>query len=170
MRVGLLTDTHDRIDAIDELLRRMQEGGVSMVLHAGDYCSPFSLAPFRERNVALAGVFGRNDGDREGLRAYASAGMGNELYESPHSVEVGGRRILLVHDIGEVTVRSIQAHQIVVHGHTHQQEMRHRGDALIVNPGEGCGWLHGTPGGAILDLDEMRVEFLALTEAEWRRG
>lgn len=168
MKVGLIADTHDRIPAIDELLRRMQDNGCGMVLHAGDYCSPFSLAPFRERNLALAGVFGRNDGDREGLRAYASMGVGNELYESPHSFEIGGRRVLLVHDIGEVTVRSLRAHAVVVHAHTHQQEMRMRGESLIVNPGEGCGWLHGTPTAAILDLDELKVDFLALTESEWK--
>lgn len=168
MKVGLIADTHDRIPAIDELLRRMQEAGVSMVLHAGDYCSPFSLAPFRERNLPLAGVFGRNDGDREGLRAAASTGMGNEMFESPHSFEIGGRRILLVHDIGEVTVRSLMNHAVVVHAQTHQQEMRMRGESLIVNPGEGCGWLHGTPTAAILDLADLTVDFLALTDAEWK--
>ena len=168
MKVGLIADTHDRIPAVDELLHRMQEAGVGMVLHAGDYCSPFSLAPFRERNLALAGIFGRNDGDREGLRAYASAGVGNEMYESPHSFEIGGRRILLVHDIGEVTVRSLRNHAVVVHAHTHQQEMRMRDESLIINPGEACGWLHGTPTAAILDLLELKVDFLALTEPEWK--
>ena len=48
---------------------------------------------------SLAGVFGRNDGDREGLRAVASRGVGIELYESPHSFEVGGYRIMLVHEL-----------------------------------------------------------------------
>ena len=40
---------------------------------------------------------------------------------------------------------SIKAHDIVIHGSTHQQEMKTRGDTLIVNPGEACGWIHGTP-------------------------
>jgi uncharacterized protein len=168
MKVGLIADTHDRIPAIDELLRRMQDAGAGLVLHAGDYCSPFSLAPFRERNLTLAGIFGRNDGDREGLRASASAGVGSELYESPHSFDIGGRRILLVHDIGEVTVRSLREHMVVVHAHTHQQEMKTRGETLIINPGEGCGWLHGTPTAALLDLESLTVSFLALTEPEWK--
>ena len=45
MRVGVMADSHDRVPAIAALLRRMAEGGVGLVLHAGDYCSPFSLAP-----------------------------------------------------------------------------------------------------------------------------
>ena len=63
MRVGLMADSHDRLPAVAELTRRLTEGGVGLILHAGDYCSPFSLMPYFEANVALLGVFGRNDGD-----------------------------------------------------------------------------------------------------------
>lgn len=168
MLIGLMADSHDRVPAIRGLLERMTEHGVGMVLHAGDYCSPFALAPFHELNVALAGVFGRNDGDREGLKAFAAKGM-TELYESPHSFEVGGRRLLLVHDLGEVAERSLEAHEIIVHGFTHQQELTEReGGALIINPGEACGWLYGTPTAAILDLETKHVEFISLPEPAWK--
>jgi putative phosphoesterase len=168
MRVGLMADSHDRVPAIAELLRRMAEAGVGMVLHAGDYCSPFALAPFHDRNMALAGVFGHNDGDHEGLRAYAQKGMGTELYESPHSFELGGHRMMLVYDIGDAAKRSIARHEFVIHGSTHQQEMKTRGECIIINPGEACGWLHGAPTAAILDLDTKQLEFIKLTEPEWR--
>ncbi len=169
MRVGVMADSHDRVPAVAELLRQMQAGGVSMVLHAGDFCSPFVLKPFEEAQVTLAGVFGRNDGDPEGLRTRAGAGLGLELFESPHSFDVGGQRLLIVHDIGDVQRRSLEAHTVVLHGSTHQQEMKMRGDTLILNPGESCGWLHGTPQAAILDLDSKHVEFLSLDPAEWKR-
>ncbi len=169
MRVGLIADTHDRVPAVAELLRRMAAADVGLVLHAGDYCSPFALAPFRDLNLALAGVFGHNDGDREGIKAYAAGGaVGGELYESPHSVELDGRRVLIVHELSEVAVRSIEHHAVVVHGYTHRREVRTRGDALIVNPGEACGWLHGTPMAAVLDLETMRVEAIELTGPEWQ--
>ena len=169
MLIGLMADSHDRVPAIRELLERMVDRGVGMVLHAGDYCSPFSLAPFLELNVPFAGVFGRNDGDREGLRAFAAKGVGIELYESPHSLEVGGRRILLVHDLGEVAARSLESHELIVHGFTHRQETRDlEGGATIVNPGEACGWLHGTPAAAVLDLETKSLEFISLTEPAWK--
>jgi putative phosphoesterase len=169
MIVGLLGDTHDRLPAIAELVRRMQEAGAGMILHVGDYSSPFSLAPIIDANVPLAGVFGRNDGDREGLRAYAAKGMGTELYESPHSVDVAGQRILLVHDVGEVGRLSVHNHSIIVHGCSHVQEMKTRGEALMVNPGEGCGWLYGAPSAAVLDLETKRVEFIKLDPHDWPR-
>ena len=169
MLIGLMADSHDRVPAIRELLERIIERGAGMVLHAGDYCSPFSLAPFLELSIPFAGVYGRNDGDREGLKAFASKGVGIEMYESPHSIEVGGRRILLVHDLGEVAVRSLESHEIIIHGFTHRQEMRElEGGAIIVNPGEACGWLHGTPSAAILDLESKEVEFISLTETAWK--
>lgn len=164
MRVGLMSDTHDRLPAIDGLLREMQARGIGFVLHCGDYCSPFSLLPFLEHSVALAGIFGRNDGDHEGIRAVATRGVGIELFESPHSMELAGQRILLVHDIGDVAQHSLDQHAIVVHGFTHREEMKTRGETLIVNPGEACGWLHGVPSAAIIDLDTRQVEFISLPE------
>lgn len=169
MRVGLLSDSHDRVPAIDALLRQMLAREVTFVLHAGDYCSPFSLRPFHEHNMAMAGVFGRNDGDREGIRAFAEQGMGQELFESPHSIKLGEHKVLMVHDIGDVVERSVLAHAVVIHGHTHLQEMKTRGETLIVNPGEACGWLYGAPSGAILDLATMQVEFLKLDATEWTK-
>ena len=105
---------------------------------------------------------------REGLVSRAQSAFGAELFESPHSFEIAGSRILLVHDIADVQERSVLSHDIVLHGHSHQQEMKTRGETLIVNPGEGCGWLYGTPSAAILDVDTRRVEFLTLRGPEWK--
>jgi putative phosphoesterase len=168
MRVGLMADSHDRLPAIAELVTRLQAEGVGFILHAGDFCSPFSLQPFIDAHMAVAGVFGRNDGDTEGLRAKAAQAMGIELYESPHSVSVGDRRILLVHDLGEVNERSIEDHAIVIFGCTHQRDEERRGDVLLINPGEACGWLYGVPSAAILDLESPQVEWIKLEDPKWK--
>ncbi len=169
MRIGLLSDTHDRVPAIRELLQQMIAGGVSLIMHAGDFCSPFALQPFHDLSVPLLGVFGRNDGDRDSLIAGASTGFGAaELYESPHSFDLQGKSVMLIHDLADVHQRSIDEHEVVVHGFTHIPEMKSRGDSLLINPGEGCGWLYGAPTGAILDLDTKAIEFLKLTGPEWK--
>ncbi len=168
MKVGLLSDTHDRVPAVEALLARFVEAGAALVLHAGDYCAPFSLAPFRAAGLPLLGVFGRNDGDREGLRAAAAAlPAGGELVDSPHSVVLGGRTLLLVHDLGDALSRSVDAHEVVVYGCSHRPDARQRGAALLVNPGEACGWLAGEPRAAVLDLDALRVDPIALGP-DWR--
>jgi putative phosphoesterase len=170
MRVGLIADTHDRVPAVAELLRQMAAGGVGIVLHAGDFCSPFSLKPFHDVQLPAAGVFGRNDGDHEGLIATAGqGGVEMELFESPHSLEIDGCRVLLVHDLSEVARRSVEGHEVVVHGCSHREEMRTRGQTIIINPGEACGWVHGSPTAAILDLGTKRVEILKLTGPQWKQ-
>ena len=168
MKVGVLADTHDRVPAISALVKAMAEQGAGMILHAGDFSAPFALEPLLARQLPVAGVFGRNDGDRQGLLGRAAAGIGVELFESPHTFEVGGRHILLVHDIGEVQPRSLEAHPVVIHGCSHKRECRKRGESLIINPGEGCGWVYGTPSAAILDLETNHVDFITLDGPEWR--
>ena len=168
MKVGLMADSHDRIPAVRVLLEMMRERGATMVLHAGDYVSPLVFKPFEDLHMALQGVYGKNDGDPQGLMSRASAGLGMEIFESPHSFEVAGHQILLVHDIGDTQKRSVKAHSVIVHGFTHQQGMKTQGDSLVVNPGETCGWLYGTPGAAVLDLDTKQVEFLTLDGPEWK--
>ena len=162
VRIGVMADTHDRVPAVTNLLEMLADRGVSIVMHAGDYCSPFCLAPFHQRGMALLGVFGRNDGDRETLAAYAARGMGTEIYESPHSFEVRGKRILLVHDLAEVSSRSIESHDYVIHGSSHLQVQKTVGKTVLVNPGEACGWIHGKCTASILDLDTGEVETLTL--------
>ena len=54
MLIGLMSDTHDRVPAIRELVERMVERGAGMVMHAGDYCSPFSLEPFHRAQRPVA--------------------------------------------------------------------------------------------------------------------
>ena len=157
-----MSDTHDRVPAIADLLQRFSDKGVSMVMHGGDYCAPFSLAPFHQRGMALLGVFGRNDGDRETLSAYAARGMGTEIYESPHSFEVGGKRILLVHEIAEVNPRSIESHDFVIHGSSHLQSEKRIRNTLVINPGEACGWILGKCTAAILDTETGEVENITL--------
>jgi hypothetical protein len=39
---------------------------------------------------------------------------------------------------------------------------------MIINPGEACGWVFGVPGAAILDLSTRHLEFLTLTDPQWR--
>jgi len=162
VRIGIMSDTHDRVPAIADLLDRFASKGIAMVMHGGDYCSPFSLAPFHQKGMALLGVFGRNDGDRESLSAYAARGMGTEIYESPHSFDVGGKRVLIVHDIVEVSGRSIESHDFVIHGSSHLQSTKKVGSTLVINPGEACGWIHGKCTAVILDTNTGEVENITL--------
>jgi putative phosphoesterase len=67
MLLGVIADTHDNLPKIEKAISVFNRKRVSLVLHAGDYIAPFSLLPFRKLNCDYLGVFGNNDGEREGL-------------------------------------------------------------------------------------------------------
>ena len=83
-----------------------------MLIHAGDYCAPFSLRPIEEANMSLAGVFGRNDGDHAGTaRARRRRDSAPSCSSRRTASRSAAQRILLVHDIGDVQPRSIEGAQ-----------------------------------------------------------
>jgi hypothetical protein len=160
MKIGVLADTHDNLNLLRKALERFKGSGVEVVLHAGDFVSPFVAVPFQEQGLSLIGVFGNNDGDKLYLRERFS-GVG-ELHFGPHELELGGRKILLMHE-----PRALEAlvasgrYDLVIYGHTHEVELR-PGPPVVLNPGEGGGWLSGRPTCAVVDLARLRAEIWEL--------
>lgn len=160
MLIGILSDTHDHLPLLRKALGMMKERGVELVLHAGDFVSPFTAEPFRETGLRVIGVFGNNDGDKLYLRErFREVG---EIFFPPHEFELGGRRVVLLHE-----PRALQAlvesgkYDLLVYGHTHRPEVR-QGQTLVVNPGEAGGWLTGQPTAALVDLASLRAEIIYL--------
>src|ERR687886_2010897 len=66
MKIGLISDTHDNIENIQNAISIFNDRGVSFVIHAGDIMSPKTVEAFAE--VKLIGVLGNNDVDVTGLK------------------------------------------------------------------------------------------------------
>jgi len=157
MRIGVISDTHDNIPKIERAVELFNGEGVEMVLHAGDFISPFTAAPFERLRCKLLGVFGNNDGEKFGLRAkFKEIG---EIREDYAYVELSGRRIFLTHKDGLAEpIAESGRYDVVIYGHTHVPEVRRIGETLLINPGEAGGWLKGRSTVAILDLERMQVD------------
>jgi len=158
--IGLVSDTHDHLDHLRRALVLCRRRGAELILHAGDFVSPFTAEPFRELDLRVIGVYGNNDGDKLHLRERFS-GVG-ELHFGPHEIELAGRQIVLLHE-----PRALEAlvasgrYALVVYGHTHRPEVR-PGLPVVVNPGECAGWLTNRPTCAVVDLATLRAEVLDL--------
>ena len=160
MLIGIISDSHDHLGNVRRALALFRERGVEIVLHAGDFVSPFVSEPFREAGMRLIGVFGNNDGDKLYLRERFS-GIG-ELHFGPHEFELGGRKILLMHEPRALDALVASGrYDLIVYGHTHRAEIR-EGRPLVINPGELGGWLTGQPSAACVDLATLRGELLRL--------
>ena len=164
MRIGILSDTHDHLTATAKALEAFEAAGVGAVIHAGDFVAPFVLRYILGRlgDIPLVGVFGNNDGERRGL-----AKLLPDLEDGPRHVELGGRKICVIHDLLALPHEDEMSSDIIVSGHTHlapQCELRE--GRLYVNPGECCGWLTGICRASILDTAAPTVQNLALMEQE----
>lgn len=118
-RIGLISDTHGRLDPrVHDLFR-----GVDAIIHAGDVCSASVLAEL-ELIAPVTACRGNMDrSDHPGLRLPFRAG-----------VTVAGVRFLVLHDLcdlGEIP----EGVDVVVCGHTHRTRCEWHGRTLVVNPG-----------------------------------
>ncbi len=160
MKIGIISDTHDNVPRIKEAVALFNERGVGLVIHAGDYIAPFAVAPLGELECEYVGVFGNNDGEKLGLSKISQG----RINVHPHSVEFGGKKILILHEPGELAalIKS-QIYDIVIYGHTHDPVVEKQGKTLVINPGECGGWLRGRSTIVLADLDQMSAEIIQLS-------
>ncbi|MEM2281313.1 MAG: metallophosphoesterase [Candidatus Bathyarchaeia archaeon] len=165
MNVGLMSDTHDCLPMVEKAIKRFNEEGVGLVLHAGDYVAPFVIPRFKDLKARLIGVFGNNDGDRELLKKRFSENAMLEMRGNFAEVRIGNIRIALLHGSEDELLKALiesETFDVVVHGHTHKAETYRRGRTLVINPGEVCGYLTGKSTIALLDTDKLEARIVDL--------
>ena len=160
MTVGLMADSHDNLLQIKEAVDFFNSRKVVLVLHAGDYVAPFAIRELKKLSCPFIGVFGNNDGEKEGLKEVV--GQTGEIHFPPFSLQREKRKILLLHDPQEMDSLKINQYDLIVYGHTHRAEIRMEAGALLVNPGECGGWLSGRPTVGLVDLGKMKAEIVSL--------
>ena len=154
MKIALLSDSHDNVPAIEEAIRRINTMDIGAVLFAGDLVAPFAAKRLKAFDGPVYAVFGNNDGERRGLGAML------DIVDGPRTLELDGRRIVMVHDLqdlGEVG----EGADLVVSGHTHRLAIE-PGPPLSVNPGELGGWLTGRKTFCLADLSTLHIETIEL--------
>ncbi|QSZ67776.1 metallophosphoesterase [Methanofollis aquaemaris] len=165
MRIGIMADTHDCLPLVERAVEVLNREGVGLVLHAGDYVAPFTLRVLEGLDAPVIGVFGNNDGDRELLRKTASEGDIVDLRGDGARIEDGDLSIGLVHghdtDLLTTFMESGDL-DVLVSGHTHHPLIGRHGRTLMINPGEICGYLTGTPTLAVLDTRTKEAHLVRL--------
>ncbi len=158
MRIGIISDTHDNLTAIQKAMNVFNKEDVELVLHAGDFCSPFTLMMFKELNCRFIGVFGNNDGDRLMLKKMSDG----KIFNSPHEINIGDKKAIISHELPLDALIASQYYDLIVYGHNHQVDTRVVDKTIIINPGECCGWLSGSSTVAICELDEKKTKIVTL--------
>jgi putative phosphoesterase len=159
MRLGVISDTHDRLPTFRHAVDLFRTLRVDAILHAGDYIAPFAarlIAP-QAIDIPVHCVLGNNDGERKGLVATLP-----QLVEGPLRLTLGGRVIVMHHFIDWLTPEDRRGADILITGHTHAVVNETREGTLLLNPGECCGWLTGRCTVALLDTQGPTAEIIEL--------
>lgn len=161
MLIGLISDSHDHLPHIKQAVQVFRQHNVDKVLHAGDYCSPFTIEPFE--GLGLTGVLGKNDGDISLLREKFEDVSGS-LHDHFTEILGEGCKIALYNGI-EPAVTSALAkcgtYDVVVTGHTHSRKNQQINNTLSVNPGTAHGFGKEATV-ALLNTNNLKVDFITL--------
>ncbi|MEL9990455.1 MAG: metallophosphoesterase [Thermoproteus sp.] len=167
MLVGVISDSHDNLEAIRSAARLFKARGVGLVVHAGDWVAPFSAKALREAlgpEPRIVGVWGNNEGELLYFQRVASQ-FNVEILGDAGLLEIGGRRIGVYHGTSELLTKAMiksGMFDVVVYGHTHKVDVRREGSTLVVNPGELCGYLTGRRTVALVDLERLEAEVVEI--------
>ena len=157
MRIGVLSDTHDRLPTLRAALDHFRARGIETVLHPGDIVAPFAARALAEFAGTLHVTYGNNDGERRGLKQVLG-----QIQDGPIRLELAGRRVLLHHALEWCRPEDVAAADVIVTGHTHETRIERRDGRLFVNPGECCGWVTGCATAAVIALESQEVELIEI--------
>jgi hypothetical protein len=135
MRIGVVSDTHDRAETIAEAIRLLLEQRVELVLHCGDIESVETIRLFKP--IPTQFVFGNWDKDR-GKLAAAIKEVGGTPHDSFGAIELAGKRLAWVHSHERHQFRQLEHSDFfdyLFYGHTHVREQHRTGKTLVANPG-----------------------------------
>jgi putative phosphoesterase len=149
MLVGILSDTHDRVDAMSTAVQMLLGEGAEYFLHCGDLGSRRALDCFK--GVATGFVWGDQDRDRMGLLRYADSlqvqcfGVLGDFFleDKRFAITHGDDRKLLKRLINEAQ------HDYLLHGHIAELKDEVQGRTRVICPGA----IHGASERSAVLLD-----------------
>jgi putative phosphoesterase len=145
MLIGIVSDTHDDLAAVEAAVSLFEREGVDAVVHCGDFVAPFSATPF-DAGFAFHAVRGNNDGEWavestvEEFGEYHGEAAALSFDGAADDAEGGGDAVdvAVTHGTSDLVVDALVDcgdYDYVFHGHTHAHGVEARGGTVRVNPG-----------------------------------
>ena len=135
MIVGILGDTHGRVEAAEAAVAMLRKRSAEFLIHCGDVGSP--LVFDQMAGIPGAFVFGNNDWNQRAMEQYASD-LGIQCLGFTGELELDGKRFVVLHGDDTRLMRRLieqQEHDYLLFGHTHVKAERREGRVRLINPG-----------------------------------
>ena len=170
MKLCIVSDSHDRADALAQAVGEAKALGAEAVIHCGDLIGAQTVKPALVHGLPVHLIHGNNVGDVQAMHFQMAKSGGLLRYHGADArLALGGRRVFVVHydDYGHA-MACTGNWDLVCCGHSHQAEARQvrtvqDTQAWLVNPGTVAG-LSAPATWVLADLAAMRFEVHALDE------
>ncbi len=128
MKIGILSDTHKKVDYSRQVIDHLLNEGVEFFIHAGDIGEEDVLMQLRNSGVRYVAVYGNNDSHLAEVHNHYN------LVQEPHYFKLAHTKFKLMHLPFYMSADT----EIVIFGHTHTFECDFKKGTLFLNPGEVC--------------------------------
>lgn len=163
MKIGLISDTHDKIQNIRKAVRIFNDKHVDLVIHAGDFVNPIAVESLAGVKLVV-GVLGNNDTDLAGLTSTFDKIHGElkgEIFETVYD----GLKFAIYHGTNLAKREQIikyGKYDVIIYGHTHRKDNRFIGTTRVINPGTAKGFFGLFATIAVFDTSSRKLEFINL--------
>ena len=169
MKICIVSDSHDRADALARCVHEAKTQGAEVVVHCGDLIGGHTLRGAMGAGLPLHLIHGNNLGDSMALHRLARESGGLLQYHGADArLDLDGRKVFLVHfpDYG-YAMACTGDWDLVCCGHSHEAEIRQvanvrGGSSWLINPGT-IAALAAPPTWVLADLQTMRFDLHTLS-------
>lgn len=146
MKIGVLSDSHQRADLTEDAIEYLCNQGAQYLLHAGDLCIEDNLKLLQDSKLPYVTVFGNNDSSLLSLSSKYN------IKKEPYYFKIKEHTFKLMHLPFYMSGDS----DIIIFGHTHEFEVSFNNKKLFLNPGEICAREKPKSEMVLLEIEESR--------------
>ena len=146
MTLGVISDTHRRVDLAKFCIQTLKKEGAEFLVHAGDIVEEKTLQLLEKSTLPYVAVLGNNDAHLKSLADKYN------LFHEPYTFMFQEYKIKLMHHPLYLTPDA----NIVIYGHTHHFEANLLNGTFFLNPGEVCARKKPLCECALLHVNEKR--------------
>lgn len=161
MKIGVLSDTHNAVEATRRAVDQLVDSDAEVLIHCGDF-TEWPMLEVCTVGLPFYFVFGNNDADTVPSLTRSAAELGANCLEWRGMLELGGKRLGVTHGHMKSDVAPLLEAKpdYLLTGHSHQKGDWHDGPTRRVCPGALYRAKEYTV--ALIDLDRDDVRFLTI--------
>lgn len=137
MKICIVSDSHDRSDALVAAITEAKTAGAQAVIHCGDLIGAHTLRAPLKLGVVIHAVHGNNIGDIAALYRMMETSGGQFSYHGQEAMlELAGRKIFVTHMPHHARAFACTGdYDLVCHGHSHQAHIAGRRMSGVASAG-----------------------------------